>query len=89
MCVCMHVWGGRGGCLGDSEEEEEVVLKNAPLIVNRGARKDISDLLFFRIHLHLKNIIAFYLSSAVKCACVCVRVCAPLHKRTQMSSLIV
>lgn len=71
MCVC--IGGGiRGGC----EEEEEVVLKNAPLIFNRGARKDIADLLFCRIHLHLKHFIDFYLSSAVKRACMCVHPCA-------------
>lgn len=84
MCVHVCVYGGGlGGC----EEEEEIVLKNAPLIFNRGARKDITDILFCGIHLPLKHFIAFYLSSAVKRVRVCV--CAPLREWTQMSSLIV
>lgn len=47
-----------GGADFSGGEEEEVVLKNAALIFNRGARKDIPDLLFHRIHLHAKHSIA-------------------------------
>lgn len=74
------------GGFGGGGEEEEVVLKNAPLIFNRGVRKDIPDLLFRRIHLHLKHSIAFSYRRTFN-LCVCVH--APLSKWTQMSSLIV
>lgn len=47
-----------GGGVGGSGGEEEVVLKTAPLIFNRGVRKDIPDLLFHIIHLHAKHSIA-------------------------------
>lgn len=77
--------GGVGGG-GGGGEEEEVVLKNAPLIFNRGVRKDIPDLLFPRIHLHLKQSIAFRYRLTFN---LCVSACAPLSKWTRMSSLIV
>lgn len=81
MCVCVGGVGDGGG-----EEEEEVVLKNDPLIFNRGIRKDIPDLLFHRFHLHLKHSIAFGYSLMFN---LCVCACALLSKWTQMSSLIV
>lgn len=68
MCVCVCVWGE---VLSDCEEEEKVVLKNAPLIFDRGAGK---DLLFCRIRLPLKNFIAFIYHLLLN-VCVCAHHC--------------
>ena len=68
-------------------EEEDVVLKPATLIFNRGVIKGIPDLLFHRIHLHAKHSIA--LAIIWHLICVCARARRPCSKRTQMSSLIV
>lgn len=72
-------FGGDGG-------EEEVFLKNAPLIFNREIRKAIPEPLFGIIHLHAKYSIAFSYCQMFN-FCVCVH--APLSNWPKMSSLTV
>lgn len=74
-------FGGYGG-------EEEVFLKNAPLIFNGEIRKAIPEPLFGIIHLHAKYSIAFSYCQMFN-FCVCARTVVQLAQNVQLNCFIV